>query len=215
MNDDWRLRVTLHQQGIAHALSERLDVADLEHDLEQAFEDRVIVSIDGAELFCYAGTREQAEAAAQLIRTVADRQKWKLETELKHWHPSSEQWEDPDEPLPETDAERIAERAKRIERERAESAARGYPAYEVRIECPTREEAAKLADRLEDQGLANVQRYRYLLLGASDEDSAAELAENVRSLTGAQGTVTVEASGRATADGTSGNPFAVLGGLGG
>jgi hypothetical protein len=215
MNDDWRLRVEFHEDGVAHALSERLNAAEIEHDLEKSFADRVIVSVDGPEVFAYTGTREQAERAEQLIRKVAAQHEWKLESELKHWHPTSEQWEDPDLPLPQTDADRLAEHAELMERERAESAAQGYPEYEVRIQCQTHQETLELAERLRDAGLPAVHRWRYLLLGAVNETSAEELATRVRELVPAGSEVTVEASLPALADGTPGNPFAILGGLGG
>ncbi len=215
MNDDWRLRVEFHEDGIAHALSERLNAAEIEHDLEKSFENRVIVSVDGAEVFCYTGTREQAERAEELIRRVAAEHDWKLESELKHWHPTSEQWEDPDLPLPQTDADRLAEHAALMERERAESEAQGYPEYEVRIQCPTHEQTLELAERLRSSGLPVVHRWRYLLLGAVNESSADELAVRVRGLAPEGSSVTVEASLPALADGTPGNPFAILGGLGG
>ncbi len=176
MNDDWRLRVEFHEDGVAHALSERLNAAEIEHDLEKSFAERVIVSVDGPEVFAYAGTREQAERAEQLIRKVAAEHGWKLESELKHWHPTSEQWEDPDLPLPQTDADRLAEHAALMERERAESEAQGYPEYEVRIQCQTHQETLELADRLRDAGLPAVHRWRYLLLGAVNEAGAEELA---------------------------------------
>jgi len=215
MNDDWRLRVEFHEDGVAHALSERLNAAEIEHDLEKSFADRVIVSVDGAEVFAYAGTREQAERAEQLIRKVAAEHDWKLESELKHWHPTSEQWEDPDLPLPQTDADRLAEHAALMERERAESETRGYPEYEVRIQCRTHQETLELAERLRVNGLPAVQRWQYLLLGAVNEDAADELAVRVRELVPEGSTVTVEASLPALADGTPGNPFAIFGGLGG
>ncbi|MDQ6608082.1 MAG: hypothetical protein M3Z06_16240 [Actinomycetota bacterium] len=215
MNDDWRLRVEFHEDGVAHALSERLNAAEIEHDLEKSFADRVIVSVDGAEVFAYAGTREQAERAEQLIRKVAAEHEWKLESELKHWHPTAEQWEEPDLPLPQTDADRLAEHAALMERERAESEAQGYPQYEVRIQCRTHEETLALAEQLRSGGLPAVHRWRYLLIGAVNEQSANELAERVRGLAPEGSSVTVEASLPALADGTPGNPFAFLGGLGG
>ena len=64
MNDDWRLRIDLHENGLAHRLGELLGAEELEHDLERSFHDRVVVSVDGAEVFCYTGTRPQAERAA-------------------------------------------------------------------------------------------------------------------------------------------------------
>ena len=211
-SDDWRVHVRLHGHGRARAITERLDAADLEHDLEQAFEDKVIVSVDGADLFAYTGTREQADAVVKLISEVAADHEPELA--LQRWHPTAQSWEDADEPLPSTDAEQVAERAERLARERAESRERGYPEYEVRVECAGRQEAEELADRLGDAGLRSVQRFRYLLLGADDEEAAAALAERVRGLAGGA-TVTVEASGRAIEDDLPPNPFAILGGLGG
>ena len=47
MNDDWRLQVDLHEESHASALTERLDAQQLQHDLSEAFHDRVIVTRDG------------------------------------------------------------------------------------------------------------------------------------------------------------------------
>jgi hypothetical protein len=197
---------------LARAITERLEAADLEHDLEEAFEDKVVVSVDGADLFAYTGSREQADAVVKLISEVAAEHEPELT--LERWHPTAQSWEDADVPLPSTDAEQSAEHAARLALERAEAAERGYPAYEVRVECASRQEAEELADRLTEAGLRSVVRYRYLLLGANDEDAATALAEQVRGLAGGA-TVTVEASGRAIEDGIPPNPFAILGGLGG
>lgn len=215
MNDDWRLRVELHQEGIAHKLAERLAASELEHDLESTFADSVIVSLEGSELFCYTGTREQAERAERLIRSHAEQRGWSLQSELKHWHPTAEQWEDPDKPLPETDAQRAAERAELMEAEREESRAQGFPEYEVRVACPSREGAAQLAERLRGEGLPSVQRANFLLIGALDEDAATALAARIRSEAPPGSTVTTEATAGAVLAETSGNPFAVFGGLAG
>ena len=67
MNDDWRLRVDLHKDEFAELLTAHLEGSELEHDLETTFHDRVIVSADGPEVFCYTGSREQAERAEQVI----------------------------------------------------------------------------------------------------------------------------------------------------
>ncbi len=75
MNDDWRLHIDLHDEGFAHRLGERLQAEELEHDLERSFADKVVVSVDGHDVFCYAGTRAQAEAAQRLIeKLIADQQ---------------------------------------------------------------------------------------------------------------------------------------------
>ena len=132
-------------------------------------------------MFAYAGTREQAERAEQLIRKVAAEHGWKFESELKHWHPTSEQWEDPDCPSPRPTPTgwrvRGADGA-----ERAESEAQGYPEYEVRIQCQTHRKTLELAERLRAAGLPAVHRWRYLLLAAVNQASAEELADRVREL---------------------------------
>jgi hypothetical protein len=215
MNDDWRLRIDLHDDGFAHRLSELLGAEELEHDLEQAFHDRVVVSVDGPEVFLYAGTREQTERARQLVSSLAQQHGWKLDFELTHWHPAAEQWEDPDAPLPETEAQAAQERDHRVAQEREESAAQGYPEFEVRVQCATRAEAGELADKLEQEGVPNLHRWSYLLIGATDEESAEALATRLRGEVPAGSVVTVERNLRAIYDARPGNPFAVLGGLAG
>ena len=69
MSDDWRLRVRLGDERSAQSLGGHLEGVELEHDLERAFEDRVVVSVAADELFCYTRTREQAERAEKLIRS--------------------------------------------------------------------------------------------------------------------------------------------------
>jgi hypothetical protein len=215
MNDDWRLRVRFHEGGLAHALSKRLDAAEVEHDLEDSFHDRITVSVDHGEVFCYAGTREQAERAEQAIRRMATEKDWKIETELKHWHPSAEAWEDPDTPLPENDAQRIAEHAEMVAAERAEVSEQGYPDWEVRVRCPSHHEKDALAERLRAEGLPTVERWHSVLIGASDEEAAKALAERLRAEAPAGSEITIGASAQALRAETPGNPFAILGGLGG
>jgi hypothetical protein len=211
MNDDWRVRVDMREDGIAGALTDRLEAIELRHDLETSFHDRVIVSRDGPVVVGYAGTREQAEGVETLIRSLAAEHGWQLESELKHWHPIAEEWEDPDEPLPRSDAERSAERAALIEQEREESVARGYPEWEVRVECGSHQDALRLATKLRQEGLPNVHRWRYVLVGALDQESAEALADRIRQEVPAASSVTVEGTLRAISDDVPRNPFAVLG----
>jgi hypothetical protein len=215
MNDDWRLRIDLHAHSFAHQLSEALDAVEIEHQLERSFHDRVVVSVDGPEVFCYAGTRPQAEAAEQLIRQLLADHGWEADIELAHWHPVSEQWENPDEPLPDSEADAAHERAERIAAERAESAEQGYPEFEVRIQCGSRAHAGELSDKLEREGIPNVHRWSYVLVGATDEQSAQQLAERLRAEVPAGTEITVELNQLAIWENRPGNPFAVLGGLAG
>lgn len=215
MNDDWRLRITLTDPGDAGALTEELRTHTQQEDLQPTMHDRVIVSADEGEVFCYAGTREQAEAAQRAVQQLASAHDWPVEIELCHWHPTAERWEPADVPLPEDDASRAVEHAQRIADERAESSQRGYPEFEVRIECASRGEAGKLAERLRDEGLTVVHRWHAVLAGAPDEDSAERLAVRLRGEVPAGAEVTVEGNLRSLYDDGPWRPFAIFGGLGG
>ncbi len=214
MSDDWRVRIDLHEHGLAHALSAQLEGSELRHDLETAFHDRVLVSIDGDEVFCYAGTRQQAERAKTLIERLAAANGWQLDTEIKHWHPSAEMWEDPDVPLPRSDSDRAAEHEELMAQERRDAAERRYPDFEVRLECANELAADRIAQRLREEGLPSVKRSRLLLIGAVDEDAARALADRLEhELPGCK--IRVEGTGRAVYDERPVSPFAVFGGLAG
>jgi hypothetical protein len=215
MGDDWRLQVGLHESGYAHKLIERLEASELEHDLETSFHDRVVVSRDGEAVFCYAGSRLQAEQAEKLIRSLAAEHDWHVDTELKRWHDSAEAWEDPDTPLPQSDDERSAEHAALMRAEREQTLAHGYPEFEVRVQCASHRDASQFFERLRQEGIPSVRRWRYLLVGAPDEDSANALADRLHGEAPAGSTVTVEGTLRAAYAERPANPFAVLGGLGG
>ncbi len=213
MNDEWRLQV--EAAGAGGEMVERLASRELEHELSAAFGETVIVSRDSDTVFLYAGSREQAERADALVARLADEHGWRLETELRRWHPEAEEWRDPDEPLP-VDAEaRRAEHAEAIADERAEVAASGEPRFEVRVDLDSHGDARRFAVRLEDEGLPVVRRWKYLVVGASDEDAAQELAARLRQEVPAGGEVQVEGSGRVAWEERPPNPFAIFGGLGG
>jgi hypothetical protein len=216
MAEDWRLQVGVFEEGRARALTERLEAEKLSENLHTEFGDRLIVSVNGPTVFVYAGEREQAERAADAIRALATEHGWDVEFELKRWHPIAEAWEDPEKPLPATPAERAAEHAKLVTKEREDTAERGYAEYEVRVEFPSHRETVELADRLHEEGLPVLRRWRYLLVGARDEDAANALAERVRAEAPPDAAVTAEVSRRAAYDDDPGRgSFAIFGGLGG
>ena len=215
MSDDWRLRISLRESGHVHKLAERLEGSELEHDLETSFHDRLVVSHEGGEVFCYAGSREQVEGAEDLVRSLATEHGWHAAYDLQRWHESAQQWEDPDVPLPQSDAERTAEHAELIQRERQELQVSGSPEFEVRVEFSSHSEALAVAEKLRQEGLPSVRRWKYLVIGATDEDSASALAARLRREAGAGSTVTVEGSGRVAYDERPRSPFWFLGGLAG
>ena len=215
MNDDWRLRIELDDEGLSHRLGERLEAGEIEHDLERAFHERVVVSINGPELFCYTGSREQAERAAELIRKIADGDNWAIDVQLSHWHPVAEEWQDPDAPEPTTAAASETEREERVADEREDSTDQGYPEMEVRVETGSRHEARELSHRLEGEGIPNIHRHNFVLIGATDEDSAQAIADRLRGELPEGTPIGVEENRRAVYDRRVWSPFSVLGGLGG
>lgn len=215
MNDEWRLRIDVHDESHLESLVERLDGQELEDALSDAFHDRLIVSRDGSRVFVYAGTREQAESARELIAKLAEAHGWAVAAELTHWHPRAERWEDPDLPLPEGDAAKVAEHEELIAAERKQLEEGGEPEFEVRVDLSSHREATRFAEVLRAEGLPAVRRWRYLVVGAADEDSARALAARIESEAPRESEVTVEGSGRVAWAERPPNPFAVFGGLGG
>jgi hypothetical protein len=213
MNDDWRLQIDFQDDGPVDALVDRFDAHELEHDLSQAFHDRVIVTRSGTTVFLYAGDREQAERARALVTAFAKREQEELSIDFRRWHPLAQEWKPADEPLPEDDAARAAEHQARIAREREEVEEQGYPEYEVRIDLSSHEEAEELADRLREEGLPTVQRWKFVLVGATDEDDADALAERIRGAAPDDAEVAVQGTWRDVETEMPRNPFAFFGGL--
>lgn len=215
MNDEWRLQVHLHDPRHGHALTEHLQATELEHDLSLAFGDKVIVSRDDAQIFLYAGSRDQIERARELLLALGKEHGWAFDVELHRWHQMAEDWEDPDKPLPSTESAKAAERETLMRAEDSEAEERGYPEFEVRVDLGSRHEAARFAELLQGEGLPTVHRWRYLLVGAADEDAANALAKRIRSEAPADSKVAVEGTWRSVYSERLPNPFAFLGGLGG
>jgi hypothetical protein len=215
MNDEWRLQIDVQDDARATTIGEHLAARELEHDLSDSFEDRVIVSRDGTRLFVYSGSRAQAEAVGELILRIAGEENWTIERRLRRWHPEAEDWENPDEPLPGGADSAREEHDARIASERGRSERSGEPQYEVRVDLPTHREAVEFAKQLEEEGLPAVRRWKYLVVGATDEDSARALAERIEAEAPSGAEVTAEGSGRVAWAERPPNPFAIFGGLGG
>jgi hypothetical protein len=211
MNDDWRLEIRIGDAARAEELVELLGEPELEHDLSGSFHDRVIVSRDDDVVFLYAGSREQIEGARTLLDTIAAQKSWGMHPNLKRWHAAAEDWEDPDGTPVDADAA-ADERLMAAERKQAE--ATGTPEFEVRVDLPSRHEAVKFADRLREEGLPVVHRWKFVLVGAASEDDAKALADRLRSEAPAGSEVKVEGTWSAANSEAPSNPFAVLGGLG-
>jgi hypothetical protein len=213
MNDDWRVQVTCPTAAAAADLHELLRDGDFQHELQSSAGERVVVSLDGSVLFLYAGERDQAEKAIAAVNSLASRSGLSVETVLRRWHPVAEEWVDADQPLPEG-AALSQEHAAMIAQERAEQSQLDYAEWEVRVSTDSHREAVELSDSLRQAGIPNMRRWRYLVVGAGDEDAARALAERIRGLVPGDAKIEVEASARAVEAEMPGNPFSVFGGLG-
>jgi hypothetical protein len=215
MDDDWRLQVDLEDEGISGKTADALRSGELEHDLKADLGSRVIVSNEGERIFLYAGERDQLDRAQVAIQKFLDEKGWQAKLELRHWHPVAEDWEDPDAPEPTTDAERAAEHERLMDTEDEEVAANhGLAEFEVRVEFPSHREAWEFAKQLKEEGHEPVRRWRYMVVGAADEDQAKALADRIRAEAPADSKVTVEGSLAAAWRERPPSPFFWLGGLG-
>jgi hypothetical protein len=213
MAEDWRVHVRLGEHKHAIEVSERLEAAELERDVAERLGERIVVSRDGPELFLYAETEAGAREAQRVMSGLLDEHGYAGQVDLRRWHPDAEEWEPIDESLPQTEEEREAEHEELIEREAEETEEEGVAQWEVRVELPSRGEAAELQRQLEAEGLPVTRRWKYVLVGAADEDTARQLGARLEDEATIGSEVTVEGtfpSVRAKVP----NPFAFLGGLG-
>jgi hypothetical protein len=214
MADDFRLTVDFDDEGDGTQLVEWLAALRLEGDERERFGDRVVVSRDGPRVFLYADAAAPLEAAELAVNDELAERGAGARLSLERWHPVEQAWRDADEPLPESADEIEAERGRQQAREAAHSRETGHAEWEVRVELPTHEETAALADRLESEGIPVVRRSTFLLAGAANEDDARALAERLRGELPAAARIEVEAGGGMVWEVMPQNPFAFFGGLG-
>jgi hypothetical protein len=214
MADDWRLTIDLDDEGDGTQLAEWLAAVRLEAEERRRLGDRVVVSRDGPRLFLYADTEDVGREAEAVIQRELDARCLPARLILERWHPVEQAWQDPAVPLAQTEEELAAAHARQQDREAAESREKGYADWEVRVELPTHEETAELADRLEAEGVPVVRRSTFLLAGAANQDDAVALAERLSGELGESARVEVEPGGGLAWEVMPQNPFAVFGGLG-
>jgi hypothetical protein len=193
-NDDWRIRIEVEEEEHAAGLLDRLrgdldaEARELANELESR---RLAVSRDGATVFVYAATRTEAEGAHAVVEAQLRARGIEAQTsQVEHWLDEEDRWDD--EPPGETWEEEELER--------------GFAPWEVRVECPSREEADELSGRLESEGYKPERRFNYLIVGTATREDADALAARLHGEVEAGGQVVLEAEPR--------NPFAIFGGLG-
>ncbi len=193
-NDDWRIRIEVEEEGHASGLLERLtgDLGSEARELATKLAARrLAVSRDEDTVFVYAATRGAAEQAHAVVE--AELRAHGIEARIsrvEHWLDEEDRWDD--EPPGETWEE--------------EELARGFAPWEVRVECPSRQEAGELAERLEAEGYRPEQRFQYLIVGAASREDAEALATRLHG--------EVEPGGELVYEVEPANPFAIFGGMG-
>jgi hypothetical protein len=213
VEDDWRLTATLSDEGTRRLLEQLR-----EHEADDAVRHRlggaVAVSGEGNVVYAYADTADAIHEAETVVRSLLAEHGVHAEVRIDRWHELEQRWEDESVPLPRTEAEREAELDRLEETEAAEARESGRSLWEVRLELPSHGRTRELADRLEQEGLRVIRRWRFLLVGADTEDDARELAERLSS-EAPDAAIQVEPSGEMVAEVAPGNPFAIFGGLAG
>lgn len=193
-NDDWRIRIDVEQEQHASGLLDRLggELGSEARELAEELRDRrLAVSRDGETIFVYAATRAEAEQAHKVVEAELRENDIEARTSrVEHWLDEEDRWDD--EPPGETWEEEALER--------------GYAPWEVRVECPSRQEARGLAERLEAGGYRPERRFQYVIVGAASKEDAETLAKRLHG--------EVEGGGELVYETEPTNPFAIFGGLG-
>jgi hypothetical protein len=193
-NDDWRIRIEVEEEEHATGLLERLagELGSEARELaEELKERRLAVSRDGDTVFVYAATRGEAEQARAIVEAELGENGIEARTsQVERWLDEEDRWDD--EPPGETWEE--------------EELDRGFAPWEVRVECPSRQEAQKLGERLEAEGYRPERRFHYLIVGTASREDADALAARVHG--------EVEAGGQVVREAEPANPFSIFGGLG-
>jgi len=169
MADERRVEVHLDHPEHRHALDARQSQVALDDKARDRLGNRVLVTRDGPRMFLYTATQEEALEAERVVQELIAQDGLSAEVATTRWHPDEEAWEDVSHRMPATEEQRAAER------ERASG-----DDWEVRIELGGLGEAVKLEGELREEGLTVERRFSYLLVGASTEEGAHELAERLR-----------------------------------
>ena len=175
-NDDWRVEIDLDDEEHGFGLGERLRAHDLDDEARKRLGGRVVVTRDGPRVFLYAGQEQEAREAEQVARELVAAESLTADIAVTRWHPVEEDWKDASIPLPETaEGEREELRMHEAEAERE-----GAYEWLVKLDLPSRAEAAQLEERLGDEGLHVHRRWRYVTIDVVTEEQANELGSRLR-----------------------------------
>ncbi|MBV9383955.1 MAG: hypothetical protein JOY82_07290 [Streptosporangiaceae bacterium] len=174
---DWRVTVQLYRgsRGLASLLRGRV-AGEMRERLGQL----ATVSAGDLALFAYAGTEAAASEAVQVALELTARHGVPADVRVHRWHPASAEWDD-DPRVVSMSASELAEaiHRRRVAEDTERTGATGVFQWTVRVTLPSRRAAAELAGQLTAEGLPLVRRRRSVVLGASNEDAARDLAQRI------------------------------------
>ena len=177
--DEWRVEIALDRDEHADTLSGALHDLELDNEARKRLGGSVIVTRDGQFIFIYAWHEESAQEAERVVKDIMDHEQLVGRVRLMRWHPVAEEWKDAEEPLPDDEAA-VAEEMREHEAEGAgEAREYGEYAWEVVVELPHVRDTLPVAKKLRGEGLPVKRRFRYLLVGATTEESAIELGKRL------------------------------------
>jgi hypothetical protein len=193
-DDDWRVTLSVSQPQAGQE-QQSASLRQAEEDIRGQVGRGIGVGAGEGQIFLYAGTEAAAAEAERIARDALAQAGLAAESAVHRWHPVEERWETPDVPMPRTAAEREAEHQRLVDDETAESLASGMAQWEVRVELGSHRQAVALARTLEGEGRAIVRRWKFLLVGAANEDEARDLAAQLEREVPPGAAVKVEMSG--------------------
>ena len=179
-SNDWRVTVSLTDPAQVEQAQRSFSRHEADEDARRRLGRSIAVGAGDSQIFLYAGTEVAARDAEQVAREILARQGIQAEFALHRWHPIEEEWENADVAMPQTEAERQAEHQRLEDAETVESIATGTAQWEARVEFPSHHEAVALADKLRSEGRTVIRRWKFLVVGANNEDDARALAEQIR-----------------------------------
>jgi hypothetical protein len=179
-DEDWRVEADVDDEDHAATIGERLRALALEDDSRKRLGRAIVVTRDGSRVFAYAQDEDGAREAERVIRELLTETGALGEVRVMRWHPDEAAWEDASVPLPATEQERQAERARHTAEEIQEAAEEGTYDWIVRVHLAHRKDARELADRLAAEGMPVDRRWHYVAVGALTEEHAEQLATRLR-----------------------------------
>ena len=177
---DWRVTISLTGQAHVEQARQSFSEHEVEQDVRQRLGRNIVVGAGDSQIFLYAGTELAAIQAERTARDVLGKLGIEAEFALHRWHPIEEEWQSPDVAMPQTEAERQAEHQRLEDAETADSRAAGTALWQARVELGSHRDAVALAHKLQGEGYPVVRRWRFLIVGANNDDDARALAEHIK-----------------------------------